>query len=115
MKVLVVHRQTSTLEEVKRELPLWQIKKTQSGLDGLLAARVSKFDFILCGLDLPVVTGIELARSIRNLSYNPKVPIVFLSDGTEQESHERIARTMNINFLRIDQLSNLQELALYPS
>lgn len=52
----------------------------RSGLDGLLAARMEKYDLIICGTDLPVITGFEMARSIRLNSRNPIVPIVFITD-----------------------------------
>lgn len=81
-----------------------------SGLDGLLSARMERFDLVLCGLDLPVVTGIEMARSIRNFSFNRHVPIVLLSDGTETPEHIKIAATLQAIVLTLDQLKELKNL-----
>ena len=110
MKVLVVHRQSSVLEQVKKELNPWYVKLMWSGLDGLLSARMERYDMVLCGMDLPVVTGIEMARSIRNFSYNRHVPIVLLSDGKETKSHFDIARSLNVTILTIEQIKELKEL-----
>jgi CheY-like chemotaxis protein len=49
-------------------------------LDGLLTSRIEHFDVIVCGTDLPVVTGFELVRSIRNNALNQKTPVIFLAD-----------------------------------
>ena len=82
MKILVVHREVSVLNQVKsisleRE-PL--VRFYSSGLDGLLAIRVEKFDLIICGTDLPVITGFELIRSLRTNSINSLTPVVFIAD-----------------------------------
>src|SRR5690606_8542594 len=67
MKILVVHRQKLTVDTIKSVLsgrnPV--VRHTESGLDGLLTSRIEHFDLIICGTDLPVVTGFELVRSIR--------------------------------------------------
>lgn len=112
MKVLVVHRQSNVLEYVKEELNPWYVKKMLSGLDGLLSARMERYDLVLCGLDLPVVTGIEMARSIRNFSYNRHVPIVLLSDGSETSAHHKIAESLNATILTWQQVKDLKELKL---
>ena len=110
MKVLVVHRQSNVLDQVKRDLAPWSVKKLLSGLDGLLSARMERFDLVLCGLDLPVVTGIEMARSIRNFSFNRHVPIILLSDGTETPEHLKIASSLQATVLSLDQLKELKDL-----
>lgn len=81
-----------------------------SGLDGLLSTRMERYDLVLCGLDLPVVTGIEMARSIRNFSYNRHVPIILLSDETVTEEHHRIATLLHSTILTIDQVADLRNL-----
>ncbi len=67
MKVLVVHQQEAVLQNIKTQLEAWYVEAYSNGLEGLMAAKLSQFDLILCGQDLPVVTGIEMIRSIRNL------------------------------------------------
>ena len=80
MKILVVHRQEEVVETIKSALPSDQlfIRYCNSGLDGLLAARVESFDLIICSTDLPVVTGFEVVRNVRTNSVNKKVPVFFL-------------------------------------
>ena len=80
MKILVVHRQEEVVEIIKSALPSDQlfIRYCNSGLDGLLAARVESFDLIICSTDLPVVTGFEVIRNVRTSSVNKTVPVFFL-------------------------------------
>src|SRR5688572_14021142 len=80
MKILVVHRQEEVVKVIKSALPGNQlfIRYCNSGLDGLLAARVESFDLIICSTDLPVVTGFEVVRNVRTNSVNKNVPVFFL-------------------------------------
>ena len=83
MKILVVHRQKiEVMEQIKSVLQTNNsiIRFSDSGLDGLLAARIESFDLIICGTDLPVITGIELVRSLRTNSINKYTPVIFLTD-----------------------------------
>jgi CheY-like chemotaxis protein len=82
MKILVVHRQKEVIEQVKSVLVDSNavIFSTDSGLDGLLTSRIEKFDLIICSTDLPVITGFELVRTLRNNSVNKTTPVIFLSE-----------------------------------
>ena len=82
MKILVVHRQKEVIAKVKSVLQSNQsiIRFSDSGLDGLLAARIEVFDLIICSTDLPVITGFELVRSLKENSINKRTPVVFLAD-----------------------------------
>src|SRR5215213_6557002 len=82
MKILVVHRQKETVDSIKLVLSRCNpvVRHTESGLDGLLTSRIEHFDLIICGTDLPVVTGFELVRSIRTNSVNKSVPVIFIAD-----------------------------------
>jgi len=82
MKILVVHRQKSIVDQIKSLLGSCNpvVLHAVTGLDGLLTSRVERFDLIICGTDLPVVTGFELVRSIRTNSINREAPVIFLSD-----------------------------------
>ena len=61
------------------------IRFSDSGLDGLLTSRIESFDLIICGTDLPVVTGFELVRSIRNHSRNNHTPVIFIFDKLDEK------------------------------
>ncbi len=82
MKILVINGQKEVIGQIASVLasvnPI--IRYYDSGLDGLLAARVEPFDLIVCSTDLPVITGFELVRSLRNSSINKSTPVIFLAD-----------------------------------
>lgn len=88
MKILVVHRQKLVVDQVKSVLHdnLPVIVHTDSGLDGLLTSRIESFDLIICGTDLPVITGFELVRSIRTNSVNKNVPVIFIADSVDAKT-----------------------------
>ena len=87
MKILVVHRQASVLEHVKSFLHSEAaVRYFNSGLDGLLAVRVEEFDLIICGTDLPVITGFELIRALRTHSINEKTPVIFIADEIDEKA-----------------------------
>jgi CheY-like chemotaxis protein len=88
MKILVVHRQKLVVDQIKSVLhdssPV--VIHTDSGLDGLLTSRIESFDLIICGTDLPVITGFELVRSIRTNSVNKNVPVIFIADNVDAKT-----------------------------
>ena len=88
MKILVVHRQNDTVVHIKSVLsgcnPV--VFHTASGLDGLLTSRIEHFDLIICGTDLPVITGFELVRSIRTHSANRTTPVIFIADQVDEKT-----------------------------
>lgn len=97
MKILVVHRQKNTVEVIQSVLsernPV--VLQTESGLDGLLTSRIEHFDLIICGTDLPVVTGFELIRSIRTNSINRDTPVIFLSDKIDDKA-EHLSNALGV-------------------
>ena len=88
MKVLIIHRQKALLQKLKEKFISggWHVHVSDNGLDGLLTARHYPFDLVLCGFDLPVVSGTEIVRTIRMLSQNTKTPVFFLKSGVENSS-----------------------------
>ena len=112
MKVLVVHQQEDVLQDIKGQLGHWYVEAYGNGLEGLMAAKMSMFDLILSGQDLPVVTGIEMVRSIRNLSFNKRTPVVLLAEGTETEEHSRIFQLLNVNLMTMDEISEMKNLEI---
>jgi DNA-binding response OmpR family regulator len=82
MKILVVHRQSKTVDRIKSVLSSCNpvVLHTESGLDGLLTSRIEHFDVIICGTDLPVVTGFEMIRSVRTNSINRQTPVIIVAD-----------------------------------
>src|SRR5450432_1228011 len=95
-KVLVVHRQEVLQEEVKSILEKFEpdMRQLDCGIDGLQAARLEQFDLILCGTDLPLITGFEMVRAIRNLSKNSLTPVIFITDRLDG-SQEGLCKQLN--------------------
>jgi DNA-binding response OmpR family regulator len=87
MKILVIHGQHIVVEQIKASLDHLQpiIRYYNSGLDGLIASRMEKFNLIVCSTELPVVTGFELIRSLRNISINKTTPVIFLADRIDEK------------------------------
>jgi len=87
MKILVVHRQREIANQIRTVLQSVGsiIRYSTSGLDGLLAARIETFDLIICGTDLPVITGFEMIRSLRTNSVNKNTPVVFVAEELTKE------------------------------
>jgi CheY-like chemotaxis protein len=108
MKILVVHRQKMVIDQVKSVLegnsPV--VIYTDSGLDGLLTSRIESFDLIICGTDLPVITGFELVRSIRTNSVNRNVPVIFIADEMDFKT-EHLGNALGVaGMLLVQELSN---------
>ena len=104
MKILVVHRQKMVIDQVKSVLednsPV--VIYTDSGLDGLLTSRIESFDLIICGIDLPVITGFELVRSIRTNSRNKKTPVIFVADELDEKA-EHLGNALGVAAMLITQ------------
>jgi DNA-binding response OmpR family regulator len=97
MKILVVHRQEKVTSQIKLALDNNAIiRYANSGLDGLLAARVEAFDLIICSTDLPMVTGFELVRSLRTSSVNKNTPVIFLADNVVDEKTEYLGNALGV-------------------
>lgn len=90
MKILVVHRQKEVVEQIAKTLEGkdFAIMHLESGLDGLFTSRIEKFDLVVCGTDLPVVTGFELVRSLRTYSVNRNAPVIFLADTVDNKTEK---------------------------
>ena len=88
MKILVVHRQSKTVDRIKSVLSSCNpvVLHTESGLDGLLTSRIEHFDVIICGTDLPVVTGFEMIRSVRTNSINRQTPVVIVCEEMDEKT-----------------------------
>jgi DNA-binding response OmpR family regulator len=108
MKILVVHRQKMIIDQIKLVLndTTAVVIYAESGLDGLLTSRIESFDLIICGTDLPVITGFELIRSIRTNSVNKRVPVIFIADKVDAKT-EHLGHALGVssmlNALDVDQ------------
>jgi DNA-binding response OmpR family regulator len=106
MEVLIIHRQDSFLQKVREKFLLggWHATTTQSGLDGLMIARHQRFDLILSGFDLPVVSGTELIRSLRMLSMNRTTPVFLLTEEKANEWQTEMASKLEAHTITIGEV-----------
>lgn len=97
MRILVVHRQAKVVEQILSQLRGKDvaIKHHDSGLDGLFTSRLEKFDLIICGTDLPIVTGYELVRAVRTYSVNRSTPVIFLADEVDAKA-EKLGQALGV-------------------
>lgn len=86
---------------------------SDNGLDGLLTARHYPFDLVLCGFDLPVVSGTEIVRTIRMLSQNTKTPVFFLKSGNESASLLDLASQLESGVLDETEFDDFYQVARF--
>jgi DNA-binding response OmpR family regulator len=99
-KVLAVHWQEEILRKIEQLAPpSWHVRSMRNGADAMHSTRVEEYDLIFCCLNLPVVTGIELVRSIRSVSINKSTPIIVLPDGAETEGQRMQIRKLQTVWL----------------
>ncbi len=103
LKVLLVHSQEEVIQEVKSFLGHTVIHYAADGADGLFAGRMEEYDLIICSLELPLITGMEMVRALRNMSQNSKTSVIFLGNGTESpQCKQLITKLGGGYFLRED-------------
>ena len=112
MKALIVHREEAVCQNIKNQLGQCCSKSYCDGLQGLIAAKLESFDLILCGQDLPVVSGIEMIRSIRSRVLNRHTPVILLAEGTEPKSYERIVTVLNATMMKTEEVKGMKNLIL---
>lgn len=110
MRVLVVHGDQNFLQTFNEQMDSWYVDGYTNGLEGLMAAKITAYDMIICSQSLPVITGIEMIRSIRNLSVNRNTPVIFLADGNENEDLIKVYHMLSANFLTLDEISAMKNL-----
>ncbi|RUO78055.1 response regulator [Idiomarina seosinensis] len=81
VSLLVVEDKDKTLQQVLNLLEPLQFKVTTAtdGLDGLSKAKDSFFDMVLVDHKMPVMDGISLIKSLRDLVDYQEQPIFFMT------------------------------------
>lgn len=72
-----------------------------NGLDGLQAARREGYRMIVASIDLPVITGIEMIRGVRNFSLNVDTPVYFI-DTRRDSGYHSIINKLNASIQAFD-------------
>lgn len=100
LRALVVDDQPYNLELLETILTHWGVDTTActSGEEALKKAAGKKFDIAMLDIQMPGMTGLELARRLRE-DENTKIgcPIVALTAGTSREEREQ-ARAAGMDF-----------------
>lgn len=106
MEVLIIHRHKSVRERIEKKFLSggWLTRTCENGLDGLMTARYARFDLILTGFDLPVLSGTELIRSLRNMSVNQNTPALFFDAPDVKDWQKSIAITLNAEVTDLEKL-----------
>jgi DNA-binding response OmpR family regulator len=104
LKVLLVHPKEELIHEVKNFLGHTVIHYASDGADGLFAGRMEEYDLVVCALDLPLITGLEMIRALRNMSQNNKTPVIFLGDGSETDACKRLMNRLRGGYFLREEL-----------
>ena len=85
----------------------------ESGLDGLMIARHQRFDLIFCGFDLPVVSGIELIRTLRMLSMNRATPVFLLTEEAPSDWQNSMALKLEAHTITLAEVETSEDSSVY--
>ena len=91
LKILLVDSKPDAVNQTKemlRDLGFTRIDTVDNGSDGLAlmetCADDDPYDLVLCGLEMPVMTGLEMLRQIR--ATNPDIPFIMLAARADHAS-----------------------------
>ena len=101
MDVLIIHREDATRSSIQEKFDLggWRVSKASGSLEGLELARQQEFDLILCGVELPVMSGIELIRALRTDSRNRNAPIFLVVKENPGPHEGRLVEQIETNMM----------------
>lgn len=108
MRVLAIHSQEAVVRTIRKQLEEsgWDVTGMTSAVGAMLTCRQEAYDLVICGFDLPVVSCIELVRTLRNYSVNKSTPVVILCDGSESAAQRELATRLQARLLRASQLND---------
>lgn len=78
------------------ELENFNVISAENGSHGLLLAEEFKPDLIICDINLPNINGYTVLKKIRENVAIAKIPLIFLSAETSQDSRS-LARELGAN------------------
>ncbi|HWA35853.1 MAG TPA: response regulator [Cyclobacteriaceae bacterium] len=111
-KVLAVHWQEEILTKIEQLAPSgWHVLSMGNSVEAMLSTRAEQYDLIFCCLNLPMVTGIELIRSIRTLSVNKHTPVFVITDGIETIDQRVLVKKLHTVWLSLEDVSTIPDIA----
>ncbi len=91
LKILLIDSEPDALNQTQgmlRDLGFTRIETANNGSDGLALMETfaddDPYDLILCVLEMPVMTGLEMLRQIR--ATNPDIPFIMLAARADHAS-----------------------------
>lgn len=67
----------------------FEVTEADSGNAGLAAAQQRGFDLIICDVDLPGLSGIDMVAAVRTLAAHTATPIFMLTTGSASDVTRR--------------------------
>lgn len=107
-RILLVDDQAGLAALLQRLLPGYEIRGERQSTDALTAAREWKPDLLLLDVDMPEVTGFDLASAFARDSTLCHLPVIFLSGEVQAETdapvllngYTAFAKPFNLDILR---------------
>lgn len=92
MQILVIDDFDTQREHTKKLLARFEatIDEAVDGEEGLLKARIKKYDLILTDLEMPKLDGVEMCKRIRGMSMNNETPILMISSNADRKEDARM-------------------------
>jgi signal transduction histidine kinase/ligand-binding sensor domain-containing protein/DNA-binding response OmpR family regulator len=86
--ILVVDDNDTNRVILKTQLEQWKLKPTmaKTGEEALAYLSAKAFDLVITDMEMPVMNGLQLARSIKD--HHPQMPIMLLSSFGDERSSE---------------------------
>ncbi|MFN3467823.1 MAG: response regulator [Candidatus Brocadiales bacterium] len=89
----------------------YAVTAAPDGIEGLSLFRKGSYDLVLCALEMPYLSGVEVARAIKTFCQEKgqKVPFVMVASRAHEVTQEEMGKTgvdtVFFKPLRLDQLS----------
>lgn len=85
-RLLIVDDERPNLELMSRVFNSYETMTAQSGKEALLAIEQQKFDVVLLDIMMPVMTGLEVLKIIRETHESAELPVILVSALSERRS-----------------------------
>lgn len=79
------------------------VHRAETGIDGLLAARVIKPDLVLLDINMPEMDGLKMLKKMRSKPWGKRTPIVLLTVSSDATNLQRAIEYDTTDYLIKDQ------------
>lgn len=92
-KVLIIDDQASLRGLVRDILENYDenlyIEEEENGINAIVNLECRDYDLLICDVKMPEMDGFEVVKTIRNWTWNPKVPVIMLTAEADPASIAR--------------------------